>query len=117
MIQRILASLAIAFLLMAHPCVDLVEAQSSVRYHSTIALAPLVGALMLDLLILTALFFFAMFVARKLGIWPWVRLALAAWLPLLLVSSIPGSRSFCLCWAWSGSISCGVGRSRCSSSS
>jgi hypothetical protein len=88
MIQRILASLAIAFLLMAHPCVDLVEAQSSVRYHSTIALAPLVGALMLDLLILTALFFFAMFVARKLGIWPWVRLALAAWLPLLLVRRI-----------------------------
>jgi hypothetical protein len=88
MIQRALVSLAIAFLLMAHPCLDLVEAQSSVRYHSTIALAPLVFALLLDLFILASLFFLAMFVARKLRIWPWVRLALAAWLPLLLVRRI-----------------------------
>ena len=88
MTQRILTALAIAFLLMAHPCVDLVQAQSSIRYHSKIGLAPLVFALLLDLLILTSLFFLVMFVARKLRVWPWLRLLLAAWLPLLLVRRV-----------------------------
>jgi hypothetical protein len=88
MIQRIAGCLGIAFLLISRPCMDLVQSQSMIRYHSTTSLEPLVLVLVLDLLAIAALFLLLIVAAQKLGVWRWLRILLAAWLPLLLLRRI-----------------------------
>ncbi len=88
MTQRALLCLGAAFLLLVHPIIDLVGGQSMVRYHSAVSLAPLVGALCLAPLALTAFALGFIVLTEKLGAWKWLRIAVAAWLPLLLARRI-----------------------------
>jgi hypothetical protein len=92
MIQRALACLGLAFLLMAHPFVDLLESQAMIRYHSASPLAPLVIALWIDLVVLAVAFLLVTVLLEKAGLTRWLRLVAAAWIPLLFV------RRICLLW-------------------
>jgi hypothetical protein len=73
MIQRALACLGLAFLLMAHPFVDLLESQAMIRYHSASPLAPLVIALWIDRVVLAVAFLLVTVLLEKAGLTRWPR--------------------------------------------
>lgn len=86
--QRALACLGIAFIILAHPFIDLVSAQAMIRFHSSVSLAPLIFSLWIDLVVIASIFLGGMLLAARLHIWHWLRIAVAAWLPWLLVRRI-----------------------------
>lgn len=86
--QRALASLGIAFVPLAWPCLSLVQDQSIIRYHSVKSYAPLVFGILLDLLILTLVIFLAVTWVRHFPVWRWIQAPLAVWLPFLLIHQI-----------------------------